>query len=180
METSGFYKLDNGQILYAQQFVEAPDYSLKASEKDSYTYPINGWYWFDSEEEAKANFSQFFKTLTDKLNELSSDVQVIKEKANMVTPEISALPIVKAKETLHDQLDLLSDELTVLITKVRLANDPEPTELTNLIEASRGLYGFALNEINALTEENYKSYILRGPQVEGLFSAIKSFLPKAE
>lgn len=52
METSGFYKNDNGMILYAPNYVEAGSFNLYKEQKDSYTYPTGGWYWFDSEEEA--------------------------------------------------------------------------------------------------------------------------------
>jgi hypothetical protein len=52
METSGFYKNDSGMILYAPNFVEAGSYNLYIESKDTYEYPIGGWYYFDSEEEA--------------------------------------------------------------------------------------------------------------------------------
>lgn len=50
---SGFYKYDNNQpLLYAKSFVKAPEYTLLAEEKTSYVYPVNGWYWFNTLEEA--------------------------------------------------------------------------------------------------------------------------------
>lgn len=54
MDTSGFYKNDNGMILCGPNFVDAGSYYLSRDQKDSFTYPYNGWYWFDSEEEAYA------------------------------------------------------------------------------------------------------------------------------
>lgn len=58
MDTSGFYKLDNETtLLYAPNFVAAPEYSLDKTIKNDFTYPVNGWYWFDSEEEAKQFFN---------------------------------------------------------------------------------------------------------------------------
>jgi hypothetical protein len=53
-DTSGFYS-NNGGLLCAPNFVDAPTYQLNRGDKDTYTYPVNGWYWFDSIEEA-ANF----------------------------------------------------------------------------------------------------------------------------
>ncbi len=49
----GFYKLD-GDLLYAPNFVLGPfdSFALFAEKKDEYTYPVDGWCWFDSEEEA--------------------------------------------------------------------------------------------------------------------------------
>jgi hypothetical protein len=48
----GFYKNDEGQLLYAPNFVNAPTYVLIKEEKDNYVYPIEGWYWFSDREEA--------------------------------------------------------------------------------------------------------------------------------
>jgi hypothetical protein len=54
-DTSGFYKQDeNGVWLYAPNFVYAPNFELLRENKDNYTYPIDGWVWFDEiPEEAK-------------------------------------------------------------------------------------------------------------------------------
>lgn len=52
---SGFYKLD-GDLLYGPNFVYGPTYELLASNKDTYTYPVEGWYWFDTLEEACNHF----------------------------------------------------------------------------------------------------------------------------
>ena len=59
MDTKGFYKRENvgDDLMYAPNFIDAPDYNLRAEDKDTYEYPTHGWYWFDSEEEAK----EFFK-----------------------------------------------------------------------------------------------------------------------
>ena len=43
----GFYKLEDGNWLYAPTFVDAPNYKLEKELKDTYTYPIDGWYWYD-------------------------------------------------------------------------------------------------------------------------------------
>ena len=51
----GFYKLD-GDLLYGPNFVLNADYELRKETKDEHTYPIDGWYWFDSEEEARTYF----------------------------------------------------------------------------------------------------------------------------
>ena len=51
--TAGFYKKqEDDQILYAPNWVEGPDIFLVAQNKDQYDYPVHGWYWFESEEEA--------------------------------------------------------------------------------------------------------------------------------
>jgi hypothetical protein len=50
--TAGFYKKDNEELLYAPNIVEGNGFVLVAQDKDQYEYPVDGWYWFDSEEEA--------------------------------------------------------------------------------------------------------------------------------
>jgi len=55
--TNGFYKNENGDLLYAPNFILFPDgIELFTINKDDYTYPIHDWYYFDTEEEAKSFF----------------------------------------------------------------------------------------------------------------------------
>lgn len=51
----GFYKVD-GDLIYGPNFVLHADYELRKETKDEHTYPVDGWYWFDTEEEARAYF----------------------------------------------------------------------------------------------------------------------------
>jgi hypothetical protein len=51
MDTSGFYKVVD-QLEYAPNFVDTPTVSLNREDKDTYTYPQDGWYWFESSGEA--------------------------------------------------------------------------------------------------------------------------------
>jgi len=55
-DTSGFYKNTNGNVCYAKHSVDAPTFTLIAAQHQSYTYPIDGWHWFNSEEEAYISF----------------------------------------------------------------------------------------------------------------------------
>lgn len=50
-ETQGFYKND-GTLLYGPNFVLNDNYELRKETKDDYTYPVDGWYWFDTRQEA--------------------------------------------------------------------------------------------------------------------------------
>ena len=54
--TEGFYKKQNEELLYGPNIVEGNGYVLLVQEKDSYQYPVDGWYWFNSEEEARVFF----------------------------------------------------------------------------------------------------------------------------
>lgn len=46
----GFYKVENDEVIYAPNFVYGPydDYRLFKEEKDTYDYPVDGWYWFET------------------------------------------------------------------------------------------------------------------------------------
>ena len=46
-DTSGFYKLEDDNWQYAPNFVYGPNYELVRETKDSYTYPVEGWEWYD-------------------------------------------------------------------------------------------------------------------------------------
>ncbi len=54
-DTSGFYKLD-GDLLFGPNFVLNVNYELRRESYADHTYPIDGWYWFDSVELANAFF----------------------------------------------------------------------------------------------------------------------------
>jgi hypothetical protein len=54
--TAGFYKLE-GKLLYGSDFALNANYELRKETKDEHTYPTDGWYWFDSEEEARTFFN---------------------------------------------------------------------------------------------------------------------------
>jgi hypothetical protein len=51
-----FYKiLDNTNLTFGPS-VQSEDYTLVSDEYMSYTFPIDGWYWFDTIEEANTFF----------------------------------------------------------------------------------------------------------------------------
>jgi hypothetical protein len=49
---SGFYKLDGETILHGPNFVLNANYELRSETHTENEYPIDGWYWFATEEEA--------------------------------------------------------------------------------------------------------------------------------
>jgi hypothetical protein len=51
--TSGFYKEENGELIYAPNFVLNKNFELYKETHDQHTYPVDGWHWFDSETEAR-------------------------------------------------------------------------------------------------------------------------------
>jgi len=51
--TDGFYKLDHdGSFLYGRFYVLNANYELHRHLKDTYTYPVDGWSWYESEQSA--------------------------------------------------------------------------------------------------------------------------------
>jgi hypothetical protein len=51
-----FYKITDGNLTYGP-IVCSPDYTLMLDTKDEHTYPVDGWYYFETEEEAKTFFN---------------------------------------------------------------------------------------------------------------------------
>lgn len=53
----GFFKKDIDSIVVGENFVFSTSVTLKAEDKDLYTYPQDGWYWFDTFDEALVFFA---------------------------------------------------------------------------------------------------------------------------
>lgn len=53
--TNGFYKYET-ELFYAPNYVECTEYKLTVADKDSYTLPIDGWYYFETQQQAKDYF----------------------------------------------------------------------------------------------------------------------------
>lgn len=49
-----FYKFEENELQSANSIIG--EYFLFLEEKDNYEYPIYGWYWFDSDDQAKLFF----------------------------------------------------------------------------------------------------------------------------
>ena len=56
MDTSGFYCFIDGEIVFGPNFVDGPGFDLVRELKDTYSYPVDGWRWFDSKEDAYTFF----------------------------------------------------------------------------------------------------------------------------
>jgi hypothetical protein len=55
--TSGFYKYESDAVAYGPNFVLDKNFELRSESKDEHTYPIDGWYWFDTMEDAYLFFN---------------------------------------------------------------------------------------------------------------------------
>lgn len=47
-DTSGFYKFENEEWKFGPNKVINLNYTLEKELKDTYTYPIDGWAWYDN------------------------------------------------------------------------------------------------------------------------------------
>jgi hypothetical protein len=56
MNTQGFYKFTDEELFYGPNFVSNANYELIISNHEEYSYPIDGWYYFESEELAREFF----------------------------------------------------------------------------------------------------------------------------
>ena len=57
-DTSGFYFYESDDnAFYAPHFVYAKDYELLRDLHDTYTYPVHGWWWFDTLDQAQTHFN---------------------------------------------------------------------------------------------------------------------------
>ena len=54
MSEAGFYKRDpdSGELLFASTAVYGPGFTLLAEQHAEYSYPVDGWVWFESRDEA--------------------------------------------------------------------------------------------------------------------------------
>lgn len=65
ISTAGFYKFTNNELRHAPTSVHAPNFTLIAANHASYTYPVEGWHYFDSYEAAESYFELNSASNTD-------------------------------------------------------------------------------------------------------------------
>jgi len=54
--TAGFYKFENDELRYGSTSVHAPNFTLVKANHANYNYPVEGWYYFNSYEDAEVYF----------------------------------------------------------------------------------------------------------------------------
>jgi hypothetical protein len=52
----GFCKKQGERVIFAENSVLSKDYELYKENKDTYTYPVDGWIWFENIEDSFAFF----------------------------------------------------------------------------------------------------------------------------
>lgn len=58
VDTSGFYKFDEaqGEWFFGPNKVINTNFTLERELKDTYTYPVDGWNWYDTAPQAYLNY----------------------------------------------------------------------------------------------------------------------------
>jgi hypothetical protein len=88
----------------------------------------------------------------------------------------SRYDFLQLKKALYAELETLRTEMAGIVYQCKLNYDVEPEGLIRLIPYIRAMYGFAKSEIEALTVENVRDYVLRSPKYEQVLSMLKTFL----
>lgn len=52
-----FFKLIDTNTLTYGPYVQSENYLLLSDQHSTYQYPVDGWYWFDTEQEANTFFN---------------------------------------------------------------------------------------------------------------------------
>ena len=79
----GFYKNDSGTLLFAPNFVESKDFQLYMADKDKYSYPVQGWYWFETLKEAETTLGVKAERTEADMPNLIAEHSAVTELINM-------------------------------------------------------------------------------------------------
>jgi len=63
--TQAFFKAIDGQLFIAPNLVKSNSYELVIADHASYTYPVDGWYYFVTKEAAIEFFGELIYELED-------------------------------------------------------------------------------------------------------------------
>ena len=126
----GFYKKVDDDILKGENFVFSPVVTLKAEDKDNYTYPQDGWYWFDTFDEALQFFAGLKSSdsitmrqarlylldakLLSQVNSIVSQNEAWKIEWEYATDVVKNSPLVVA---LANQLDLSAEAIDTMFNE---------------------------------------------------------------
>lgn len=93
MDTSGFYKKELFELRFAGNFVHTPNNSLIRDLSHTYTYPVDGWHWFDSAQAAHDHFGlPYTETVYDNKTDVELQVQAIDDLASVEVASLFGKP----------------------------------------------------------------------------------------
>lgn len=122
---AGFYKFSmTDGLQYAPNFIAGPGFDITSETHSKFTYPVNGWYWFDTLTDAKT-------LLAGKLNN-NLPVATTTVSGNGASATISSTIKVKDllemdKEAVEAIMDFLSNQISRIITVIPLDKIPPLT-----------------------------------------------------
>jgi len=71
-----FYKLDESNVVLEGNTIHSPIATLISEDKDKYTYPIDGWFWFENMEMADTYFKANPDTNVTEIEYITNFVQL--------------------------------------------------------------------------------------------------------
>ena len=69
-----FYRVDNKYLIKVETNLFGPGFDLLAQNYDTYSYPVEGWYWFDTDEDASKNLGFTLKPIEESLSPINRSV----------------------------------------------------------------------------------------------------------
>jgi hypothetical protein len=104
----GFYKKDNNEILFGT-IVNGRNYSLILEDKDSYQYPVDGWIYAESLDDAIS----YFASNTDNIDPFDVQPENIKLAANKTDEAEFTKLVVMLNLSLQQNTIALTDQITI-------------------------------------------------------------------
>jgi hypothetical protein len=104
----GFYKKDSNEILFGT-IINGRNYSLTLEDKDSYQYPVDGWIYAESLD----NAISYFASNTDNISPFDVQPENIKLAANKTDEAEFTKLVVMLNLGLHQNTITLLDQITI-------------------------------------------------------------------
>ena len=95
---AGFYRYDDDNILYGSDNIFGAGYMLLAEFKDTYNYPVEGWYWFDTPQEASTKLGFSYASL------LEGEEKTIQEEAEMEMIKVTLKKLVLSSDLSEEDM----------------------------------------------------------------------------
>jgi hypothetical protein len=104
----GFYKKDSNEILFGT-IINSAGYSLNLEDKDKYTYPVDGWIWANSLDDAIF----YFASSTDNIAPFDVQPENIKLAANKTDEAEFTKLVVMLNLSLQQNAISPTDQITI-------------------------------------------------------------------
>jgi len=144
IDTSGFYKVEDDIVNFAPNFVYGPfdAYTLTRDLHLTYTYPVDGWYWFDTIALAYYAFSLVPTDIelftTDVL--LTHGESIVSDWFDFRTLQVDSLRIshTRSGDGYSLEIDWSRDGITADLTEVLQAGGANNTSTSKMVATRYG------------------------------------------